>query len=92
MLVFWSLVRNSVVLAVYLLFSVACFFTVHEHSPKEYINHCRTEHARKLLLESGLSVAEIGKAVGYSDPMAFSRFFTNQQGMSPSGFRKEYQR
>ena len=32
MLIFWSLVRNSVVLAVYLLFSVACFFTVHEHS------------------------------------------------------------
>ncbi len=34
MLVFWSLVslvRNSVVLAVYFLFSVACFFTVHEH-------------------------------------------------------------
>ncbi len=34
MLVFWSLaslIRNSVVLAVYLLFSVACFFTVHEH-------------------------------------------------------------
>ena len=30
MLIFWSLVRNSVVLAVYLLFSVACFFTVHE--------------------------------------------------------------
>ena len=27
----WSLVRNSVVLAVYLLFSVACFLTVHEH-------------------------------------------------------------
>ncbi len=37
MLVFWSLVslvRNSVVLAVYLLFSVACFFTVHEHLPQ----------------------------------------------------------
>ena len=36
MLVFWSLaslVRNSVVLAAYLLFSVACFFTVHEHCP-----------------------------------------------------------
>ncbi len=31
MLVFWSLVRNSVVLAVYFLFSVTCFFTVHEH-------------------------------------------------------------
>ena len=34
MLIFWSLVRNSVVLAVYLLFSVACFLTVHEH-PKD---------------------------------------------------------
>ncbi len=29
---FVSLVPNSVVLAVYLLFSVACFFTIHEHS------------------------------------------------------------
>ena len=36
MLVFWSLVRNSVVLAVYFLFSVTCFFTVHEHFIKEY--------------------------------------------------------
>ena len=35
MLIFWSLVRNSVVLAVYLLFSVACFFTVHEHYDKD---------------------------------------------------------
>ena len=40
MLVFWSLlslVRNSVVLAVYLLFSVACFFTVHEHLAGAYL-------------------------------------------------------
>ncbi|RKI82661.1 N-acetylmuramoyl-L-alanine amidase [bacterium 0.1xD8-71] len=40
MLVFWSLislVRNSVVLAVYLLFSVACFFTVHEHYIRDHL-------------------------------------------------------
>ncbi len=39
-LIFWSLfsfVRNSVVLAVYLLFSVACFFTLHEHYDEGYI-------------------------------------------------------
>lgn len=36
MLIFWSLVRNSVVLAVYLLFSVACFLTVHEHLTQVY--------------------------------------------------------
>ena len=38
MLIFWSLVRNSVVLAVYLLFSVACFLTVHEHKGEVYFN------------------------------------------------------
>nr|MCR4669845.1 hypothetical protein [Saccharofermentans sp.] len=38
MLIFWSLVRNSVVLAVYLLFSVACFLTVHEHYFRDYKN------------------------------------------------------
>lgn len=38
MLIFWSLVRNSVVLAVYLLFSVACFLTVHEHLGMDYID------------------------------------------------------
>ena len=40
MLVFWSLaslVRNSVVLAVYLLFSLACFFTVHEHYIRDHL-------------------------------------------------------
>ncbi|MBR3674257.1 MAG: hypothetical protein IKN65_08330, partial [Clostridia bacterium] len=42
MLIFWSLVRNSVVLAVYLLFSVACFLTVHEHYRKEYANFILT--------------------------------------------------
>ena len=38
LLIFGSLaplIRNSVVLAIYLLFSVACFFTVHEHCKKE---------------------------------------------------------
>ena len=45
MLIFWSLVRNSVVLAVYLLFSVACFLTVHEH----YLLETRVIDGRKYL-------------------------------------------
>ena len=44
MLIFWSLVRNSVVLAVYLLFSVACFFTVHEHYFRDYKNETFNLH------------------------------------------------
>ena len=54
-IVFWSLsslVRNSVVLAVYLLFSVACSFTVHEHFHKVHnlIKSGSAFHKRKLLL------------------------------------------
>ena len=44
MLVFWSLVslvRNSVVLAVYLLFSVTCFFTIYEHSRPDCVTEVR---------------------------------------------------
>ena len=44
-LVVCSLVRNSVVLAVYLLFSVVCFFTVHEH----YIKAIHTVEGKKML-------------------------------------------
>lgn len=60
-------------------------------SPKEYISRFRTEQAIKLLLGTNLTVAEVGKAVGYGDPMAFSRFFSAQQGISPSKFRKAHQ-
>ncbi|OUQ15714.1 hypothetical protein B5E77_04950 [Lachnoclostridium sp. An131] len=41
-LLFDSFVRNSVVLAVYLLFSISCFFTVHEH-------WCWAQNSRKPL-------------------------------------------
>ena len=43
MLVLWclvSLVRNRVVLAVDLLFSVVCFFTVREHYLWDYNKYC----------------------------------------------------
>ena len=46
MLVFWFLVlwvRNSMVLAIYLLFLVACFFTVHEHLHPDYHFHILQE-------------------------------------------------
>ena len=54
-MIFWSLfslVRNSAVLAVYLLFSVACFFTVHEHLHKVHnlMQSGSLFHKRKLPL------------------------------------------
>ncbi len=43
--------------------------------------------AKRLLLYSNLSVAEVGYAVGFADPAYFSRFFTRHAGQSPRAFR-----
>lgn len=43
--------------------------------------------ARRALLYSNLSVAEIGYALGFADPGHFSRFFTRHAGQSPRAFR-----
>ena len=44
--------------------------------------------ARRLLLYSNLTVAQIGYAVGIEDPAYFSRFFTRHAGQSPRQYRK----
>ncbi len=56
-------------------------------SPKEYIDTARENHARRLLLCSSLSVAEVAAACGFSDPFAFSVFFKRRTGLSPRHFR-----
>ncbi|MGE4481972.1 helix-turn-helix domain-containing protein [Acidocella sp.] len=43
--------------------------------------------ARRALLYSNLSIAEIGYALGFADPGHFSRFFTHYEGRSPRAFR-----
>ena len=45
-----------------------------------------------LLFDHGkeLSVAEIAFAVGFADPLNFSRFFRKRTGVSPREFRKQY--
>jgi AraC-like DNA-binding protein len=55
---------------------------------QQYLCRLRIERARRLLLFSTKSVAEIGIAVGWSDPFHFSRIFTRETGVSPAKFRK----
>ncbi len=52
----------------------------------DYLNHLRIEEAKKLLIQSGESAANIGMIVGYSEPNYFYRIFKKVTGVSPSEF------
>ncbi len=57
--------------------------------PKNIISNLRIEKARRLLLQSDLSVGEIAQQCGYEDTLYFSRIFSKYCGLSPSQFRKK---
>lgn len=56
-------------------------------SPREYLGRVRVKSAKKLLMETDLTVATVGERTGFSDPAYFTRFFRQQVGVSPSDFR-----
>lgn len=53
----------------------------------DWITERRMAHARRLLVETGLSVEEVGRAVGMPDPSYFARQFRRVHGLSPRGWR-----
>lgn len=58
-------------------------------SPKQYLSQCRLLQAQKLLQETDLAISDVAAAVGYSDVLSFSRFFSGKQNMSPTEYRKQ---
>ncbi len=59
--------------------------------PQEYLQNLRISRAKKLLVFSDLSVKQIARATGFSDPYYFSRVFRNEVGLAPSEFRLQQQ-
>ena len=57
-------------------------------APMEYLIQLRLSHARRLMAETALSIAEIARAVGYEDPFYFSRLFRQKMGAPPTEFRR----
>ncbi|GAN82108.1 helix-turn-helix domain-containing protein [Acidocella aminolytica] len=45
--------------------------------------------AKRILLYSGLSVAEVGHQLGFEDPAYFNRFFSQRVGQPPAAYRQE---
>ena len=63
------------------------FARVASLSPAAILDERALLEARRLLLYSNLSVAEVGYAVGFEDPAYFSRFFARHTGRSPRDWR-----
>lgn len=67
-----------------------CFMDYAEQSPAMYLRDLRLERAKSLLVRTGLTVQEIASAVGYEDPLYFSRVFSEYIGCAPSAYRKRF--
>lgn len=60
-------------------------------TPQEFLLNYRMTKAAELLKLTRLSVGDIGKAVGYGNPLHFSRAFKNIYGISPRDWRSQNQ-
>lgn len=60
-------------------------------SPKKYLSNLKMNKAKELLTESDDPINLIAGSVGFSDALAFSKFFRKELGVSPSKYRKEHQ-
>ena len=58
-------------------------------SPGKYLARIRMEEAAHLLRDTAMSVQEVSAAVGYDNPLYFSRVFSAWAGKSPTLYREE---
>ena len=59
-------------------------------TPLAYHHRLRCAKAKELLSSSGLSVSQVGEAVGYVSSSHFSHIFRKLEGCSPSEFQKSH--
>ncbi len=54
----------------------------------EYLTKIRIDEAKRLLLETNMTVSEISDLVGYQDPSYFTKVFKKREGVTPTQFRR----
>ena len=64
------------------------FSKIGSKTPLQYIQDRKMLEARRLLQYSDMQVQEIAYEIGYNDIQTFSRFFKNNEGVSPSKFKE----
>lgn len=55
-----------------------------------YLTNIRMEKAKKLLLSTSLSVAEVAEQSGYGDYRVFTKVFKKSEGVTPSQYRRDF--
>ena len=59
-------------------------------TPSAYLQEVRLDSARKLLVQTNITIDEITHAIGYSDISSFTKLFKRNTGYSPSNYRARY--
>ena len=62
------------------------------NTPKEYIQRVKVEAAKKFLESQRANISEVMFEVGYSDSKAFRMIFRKYTGLSPTEYKRKYQR
>jgi LacI family transcriptional regulator len=68
------------------------FIRLMGRTPAAEIRRVRIELAKRLLIESDKSVAQVARASGFSQQDLFSRTFRRSVGVPPSDYRRQHQR
>ena len=55
-----------------------------------YLTNIRMEKAKKLLLTTSLSIAEVAEQSGYGDYRGFTKVFKKSEGVTPSQYRRDF--
>lgn len=55
-----------------------------------YLTSIRMEKAKKLLVSTSLSVAEVAEQSGYGDYRVFTKVFKKTEGITPSQYRRDF--
>ena len=55
-----------------------------------YLTSIRMEKAKKLLLSTSLSIAEVAEQSGYGDYRVFTKVFKKSEGVTPSQYRRDF--
>lgn len=56
-----------------------------------YLTNIRMEQAKKLLISTSLSIAEVSEKAGYADYRVFTKVFKKAEGVTPSQYRRNFE-